>query len=140
MFPEVEEFITTQVNSRTKMGKSFLFDFDAGDFTVVDGKVVECESIKAVKVWIKKILFTEKNRFKVYESGEYGVSLKDFINGDYPAVFAEIEIEREIKEALLKNVDITAVHTFNFKRNGRTLNCSFTVETIYGTTGGEITI
>ncbi|QHI71459.1 DUF2634 domain-containing protein [Aminipila terrae] len=140
MFPEVKEFITTQENARTKMGKSFLFDFDSGDFTVVDGKVVECEGIEAVKVWIKKILFTEKNRFKIYESGEYGVSLKDFISGDYPAVFAEIEIEREIKEALLKNVDITAVHTFNFKKNGRTLNCSFTAETIYGTTGGEITI
>lgn len=140
MFPKIEENITMNNSPLTKMGKSFLFDFDAGDFTVVDGKVQECHSIEAVRVWIKKVLYTEKNRFKIYESGEYGVSLKDFVNGDYPAVFAEIEIEREIKEALLKNVDITTVHTFNFKRNGRTLNCSFTVETIYGTTGGEITI
>lgn len=140
MFPKIEENITINNSPLTKMGKYFVFDFEAGDFTVVDGKVLECDRIEAIKVWIKKVLYTQKSKFKIYESGEYGVSLKDFINGDYPMAFAQIEIEREVKEALLKNVDITAVNSFKFERSGRNLNCSFTVETKYGTTGGEITI
>lgn len=140
MFPEFTEDIELQGDTLTEMGKSFLFDFDAGDFTVTDGKILKCDGLDAVKVWIKKILYTEKSKFKIYESGEYGVTLKDFISGDYPLAFAQIEIEREVKEALLQNVDITAVHNFQFEQIGRTLHCSFTVETKYGTTGGEITI
>ena len=144
MFPEIEETaISTEVQETTTMGKSFLFDFDTGDFTTIDGKVVQATGLDAIKVWINKILNTEKFKFKIYETdeqNEYGVSLLDFVNNDYPLDFVKIEIEREIKEALLENVEITSVGNFVFTREKRTLACSFTVETIYGVTGGEITI
>lgn len=140
MFPKITESTKKPKVPLTKMGKSFLFDFDTGEFIVVDGKVSKCVGIDAVKVWIKKALNTEKFKFKIYETCEYGVCLKDFINGDYPLAFVQIEVEREVKETLIKNVDITSINNFQFSQNGRNLICSFTVETIYGKTGGEITI
>lgn len=46
------------LNNETKLSsgtKSYLFDFDRGDFVVRDGKLIECDGIDAIKVWIEKI-------------------------------------------------------------------------------------
>lgn len=143
MFPETNISETEVTTETAKMGKSFLFDFAKGDFKTVDGKLVEARELDALKVWIEKILKTEKFKFKIYETGdqnEYGVSLLDFINNDYPLSFTKIEIEREVKEALAKNPEIISVSGFEFAREKRTLICTFMIDTIYGVTGGELTI
>lgn len=143
MFPKTEIVNIVIPTEDTKMGASFLFDFKAGDFTVIDGKIVKLKEIEAVKVWIEKILSTEKFKYSIYKKDgeeEYGVKLKDLINSDYPKEFIKIELEREIKEALSRNKDISNVHSFIFKQIKRNLNCSFTVETVYGATGGELKI
>ena len=44
------------------------------------------------------------------------------------------------RKHFLKNTDISSVHSFEFEKKRRKLTCSFTVETVYGTTGGEVTI
>ena len=51
MFPETRE-ISFASSSGSYGTKSFLFDFDTGDFNVRDGKLIECDGIEAVKVWI----------------------------------------------------------------------------------------
>lgn len=144
MFPKEDTSQEQQKTSAKSGGKSFLFDFDTGDFMVIDGKIKPVENLEAVRIWIDKILRTERFKFRVYEKEnneeEYGVSLLDFTNGNYDMAFKKIEIEREIKEALAKNTAISKVHSFVFEQKKRTLNCKFTVETIYGTAGGEITI
>ncbi|MBN7773163.1 DUF2634 domain-containing protein [Clostridium aminobutyricum] len=141
MFPNTEITEIAVTEEETNMGTSFLFDFKRGDFVTVDGKVTAVSGLGAVKGWIKKVLNTEKGKFKIYEtdeSQEYGVKLKDFVTSGYSTDFVQIELEREIKEALARNTDITRVHTFEFEKNKRKLTCSFTVETVYGTTGGEV--
>lgn len=143
MFPstEIPEMIGTE--EATNMGTSFLFDFKKGDFITVDGKVGTANGLDAVEVWIKKILHTEKGKFKIYETDQavaYGVTVKDFVTSGYSMDFIKMEMEREIKEALSKNTDITNIHSFEFEKKRRKLTCSFTVETVYGTTGGEVTI
>ena len=145
MFPEIDEssIATTGEETVNTLGKSFLFDFDQGDFITVDGKVSVIDGIDKVKVWIEKILRTERFKFKVYATGEqneYGISLLDFVNSSYPLDFVKIEMEREVKEALARNPEIERVYGFEFTRDKRKLTCSFTVDTIYGSTGGEITI
>lgn len=42
-----------------------------------DGKLVECDGIDAIKVWIEKILRTEKNRYKIYDGTDYGCQIED---------------------------------------------------------------
>lgn len=142
MFPEYEPQLNTNIEqNKTTSRKSFLFDFYTGDFVLKDGKLVEVEGIESLKVWIQKILKTEKFKFKVYETGEvneYGATLLDLINSEYPQIFIQSEIEREITEALLRNSEILNVENFIFTRETRFLIVNFDVITIYGSIRQEM--
>lgn len=142
MFPEYEPQLNTNIEQdKTTSGKSFLFDFYIGEFVLKDGKLVEVEGIESLKVWIQKILKTEKFKFKIYEIGEvneYGVTLLDLINSEYPQIFIQSEIEREITEALLRNSEILNVENFIFTRENRFLIVNFDVITIYGSIRQEM--
>ena len=48
------------------------------------------------------------------------------------------EIERTIKEVLLKNNSIKSVENFKFERNKKLLTVSFDCSTIYGTIENEV--
>lgn len=39
----------------------------AGQFAVRNGRLVTIEGVAALKMWIEKILRTERNRFRVYD-------------------------------------------------------------------------
>lgn len=142
MFPEYEPQLNNiDQETKTTLGKSFLFDFNTGDFVLKDGKLVEVEGIEALKIWIQKILKTEKFKFKIYETGEtneYGVTLLDLINKGYPTYFVQAEIQREITEALLMNPEINDISNFIFARETRGLAVTFTVDSIYGSTENEV--
>jgi len=130
MFPEIQD--STVVNSleATTTGKSFLFDFTAGEFVIRDGKLVECDVIEAIKTWIEKILRTEKERFKIYDGTEYGCRLEDLLIGNnYSAAFIEAELKREIEDALIQNPNISAVSNFSIERTASGIIVSMEVET-----------
>lgn len=136
MFPEFSPGIGINEEREEKVtGRSFVFDFEKGDFLVKDGKLVEVEGIEAIRIWIQKVLKTEKFKFKIYKTGsenEYGVTILELINSGHPQFFIQAEIQREIEEALLRNPDIKSVNNFNFERDKRTLIVNITVNTIYG--------
>lgn len=142
MFPEYEPQLNNIAQEiKTTLGKSFLFDFNKGDFVLKDGKLQVVEDMEALKVWIEKILKTEKFKFKIYKTGEtneYGITLLDLINSGYPKPFIQAEIQREVTEALLTNEEIISVENFNFTREKRTLVVSFQVNTAYGTIEQEV--
>ena len=135
MFPETKEI--SFASSAESLGtKSYLFDFDTGDFVVRDGKLIECDDIEAVKVWIEKILRTEKGRFKIYDNTEYGARIEDLIVGNnYSVAFIESEIKREIEDALLQNPQISAVSNIRITRGINSL--SIEMEVTLGDTGGN---
>ena len=118
MFPNSTD-ITLDNKSDTSSGtKSYMFDFENGDFVVRDGKLIECDGISAIKVWIEKILRTEKGRYPIYDNTEYGCHLGDLIIGNnYTAEFIEAELKREIGDAIKQNTQITSVTNFNITRN-----------------------
>ena len=65
MFPKRSNDVSVQNTEQSASGrKSYLFNFDKGDFVVRDGKLVECDGIEAIKVWIEKIIRTEKYRYR----------------------------------------------------------------------------
>lgn len=143
MFPIYEPQLNSIENeeNKTTAGKSFLFDFKTGDFIVRDGKLAEVEGIEALKVWIEKILKTEKFKFKIYETGEideYGITLLELINSGHPQIYIQAEIQRTVTETLEKNVEIINVDEFSFSRDKRTLVVNFTVNSVYGTVGQEV--
>ena len=128
MFPNSND-ITIDNESNTSIGtKSYMFDFENGDFVVRDGKMIECDSIDAIKVWIEKILRTEKGRYPIYDNTEYGCHLEDLIIGNsYTAEFIEAELKREIEDALKQNPRITSVTNFNITRNTNAITVTLEV-------------
>ena len=140
MFPEFQfnsERTTTTTETSTN-GRSFLFDFTTSEFVLKDGKVQVTEGVEAVKVWIQKILKTEKFKFKIYN--EYGATLLEFVNSGNPFAFICAEIQLSVEEALKQNKEIVSVTNFNFERLKRSLVISFDVETIYGTITQEVNL
>lgn len=138
MLPKIAElqFKTTDNTDLPQMGKSFLFDFKTGDFVLKDGRLVEISGIEAVKVWIQKILKTEKYRYKVYEredKNEYGIVLEDLIVGNnFPQSFVESELKREITGALTKHPMIKSLTDWKIEKKNPLLNISFKVNLLDG--------
>ena len=128
MFPNSTD-ITIDNESNTSSGtKSYLFDFTTGDFIVRDGKLIECDGIESIKVWIEKILRTEKGRCPIYDNTEYGCHLEDLIIGNsYTVEFIEAELKREIEDALKQNPRITSVTNFNITRNTNAITVTLEV-------------
>ena len=135
MFPETNDIAFS--SSADSLGtKSYLFDFDTGDFVVRDGKLIECDGLDAVKIWIEKILRTEKGRFKIYDDTEYGTRLEDLIVGNsYSVSFIESELKREIEDALLQNPQIRSVTNIEITRGINSLTVEMEVK--LGDTGGN---
>ena len=140
MFPSVDETIQQNTENKSSGTKSYLFDFAKGDFVVQDGKLVACDGIEAIRVWIEKIIRTEKGRFLIYDDTEYGCHLEDLIIGNsYTVEFIESELKREIEEALLQNPQISAVGNFKITRGVNNLTVQMEVF-LNGTGANSITV
>ena len=72
----------------------------------------KCDGEDAVKQAIYKILNTERYDYPVY-SDDYGIEIKDLIG--MPDDYCMSELERRIKEALLRDDRIDDVSDFLFK-------------------------
>lgn len=132
MFPEITELelpkTTQEIEQRQGIGRSFLFDFKKGDFILENGKPVEIDGVKAIQVWIEKILRTQKFKWKIYEDTSYGTTIEDLIVGHgYPMSFLESELKREITEGLLKHPKIESLSEWKFLREKDKLYVIFTV-------------
>ncbi len=140
MFPS-QELTTTTKNSTT--GKTMSFDFETGDFVVKDGKVVTLTGLEGLEMWITKVLKTDKNKFKIYNTDnveKYGVTLLELVTSDYPRPFIEAQVQAAIIETLMKNNDIKEVYNFSFTRDKKTLIVNFTVTSVYGITEKKVII
>lgn len=142
MFPNQDN---SNASTSNEIGEGVIlsFDFDTGEFNMKDGKPIELTGIEALKMWIKKVLKTEKHKFKIYTSTDsdyaYGITIRDYINNtNVPYSFRIAEIQREITEVLMMNSNINSVSNFNFERNKRTLVISFTVNSVYGVSQEEV--
>lgn len=122
-------------NEVQDLGKSFLFDFKKGDFVLKDGRLVEIEGIKAIQVWIEKVLRTQKFRWGIYKDVDYGCTIEDLIVGNsYPKSFLESELKREITDAVLKHPLIESLINWDFVRTDDKLRVIFTVNLLDGKT------
>lgn len=140
MFPKTDT-VLTRVEAPAQTGtKSYLFDFNKGDFVVRDGKLVECDGMDALKVWIEKILKTEKGRYRIYDGTGYGCQLEDLIIGNtYTLEFTEAELKREVEEAILKNPLVISVSNFALTKTANALTIQIEVKA-NDTAGNLITV
>jgi phage baseplate assembly protein W len=140
MFPQTSDLPRSAAQNITKygFGKSFLFDFDKGDFVLRDGKTVVAEDVEALKVWIEKILRTKRGEYKIYEGTPYGSRFDDLIIGSafHPA-FIDSELRREVEDALTQNPQIITISEFEVDRSASNCTVSFAVTLASGLSFGQ---
>lgn len=129
--------INIETERRVTMGTSYRFDFDEREFVIKDGRLVKTKGLEALKVWIIKILKTEKFRFKVYDRtdrNEYGVGIEDLIVGhNYPPEFIDSELRQEVESALRRHPMINSISNWSAVRDGARVIISFKANLTDGT-------
>jgi len=129
---EMPELIEQQqAQPEPEYPKSYLFDFEKGDF-VIDGagRIVIADGHTAWAQWCVKTVLTERFAYLAY-SGNYGVEIDEALKQPTRAV-VEAEVERTITEALLFDPRTYTVRDFSFEWRGDELYISFTVIPVVG--------
>ncbi len=141
MFPEMAQLKFKQSKSpKNTNGKSFRFDFAAGDFILLDGKPVVIDDLEALKIWVEKIIRTEKYKYMIYErvdGNEYGLTLVDLIGSVLPLAFVEAELKREINEAVTSHPRIVSISDLSTERDGSWGKIAFKINLTDGQTIGQ---
>lgn len=142
--PEITELEFSEAELEEELqpiGKTFLYDFNKGDFVMKGGKLVELFELDALKMWIMKVMKSESFRFKIYEDTAYGTSIESLIGSSLPRAYIEAEIEREVTESLLLSPYINRLEGWTFQRDGKWMRINFTViSPMYNTFNMEVSI
>jgi hypothetical protein len=136
-FPDAD--LKTPQTNQQRIHATYDWDFDAGDFALKDGKLVQLTGIDYLIVWIQKALRTVKDTL-IYTGTNYGSNQYSLIGRNFHPEFEKSEYKRMILEALLQNDAIIGVESFTFSQTGSRLTIGFTVQSIYGTTNQQAVI
>lgn len=129
---EMPELIEQQqAQSEPEYPKSYLFDFEKGDF-VLDGagRIVIADGHRTWVQWCIKAVMTERFAYLAY-SQNYGTEIDTALK--QPSRQAvEAELERTITEALLVDPRTEMVRDFQFTWKGDQLEVAFTAVPVVG--------
>ena len=90
------------------------------------------EDNEAIKVWIYKLLKTERYRHIAYYD-DYGLELEKYVGKVPNDGISSSAVYADIKEAVLVNPYILAVNNVRFSKEGKKLTIQMEYETVYGT-------
>lgn len=112
-------------------GKTFLIDFKKGKMLRKNGKLIKTDDERAVRMWLEKVLLTEKYKWNIYKSNgtnQYGMTYKANLQGQrFPTPVLYSEFIRELKETILKNKQIIEIKNIDIQLIKHTLETKFTV-------------
>lgn len=97
-----------------------------GGELVLSGRV---DGLAALRQAVNLLLQIEQAEYAIFSS-EYGVALADLLG--QPMSYVIPEVERRLREALLRDERILAVEDFSFAANGRRLGVGLVIKSIYG--------
>lgn len=116
-----------QAIESSRIGRSFLFDFETGQHSIVDGAVVECDELTAIRQWLELMCKTMLDKYAVYENSGFGTSAEKFVgHRTLPQGFMASELEREIQESVQLNPAIDHAENFSVSRRTRGMEIAFT--------------
>jgi len=148
VFPDIttvslDALITDSTTATTSIDSKidYKFDFDLGDFVVMDGSLYQIQDVEEIKMFIRKSIKTEKYKFKIYEheedTDEYGVTLGELMGQVLPKIIFESNIKDTITNALLKHNRILSLTDWNIEQAKSKFIVNFTVNMIDGVSFGE---
>lgn len=112
--------------SKNTNGKTFLIDFQKKKMLRSNGKLIKTDDERAVRMWIEKVLLTEKHKWDIYI--EYGMTYKaDLLGQRFPTPVLYSEFERQLIETMLKNKQIIDINILEIKLEKHTLKTKFEV-------------
>ncbi|MGG6314104.1 DUF2634 domain-containing protein [Paenibacillus macerans] len=109
----------------TTFGRSWRFDFEAGEFVVTPtGKIAQADEIAAWKMWCEKAIRTPRYRHLIY-SRSYGQEFEDLIGQGYSRAVQESEIRRIATETLMVDPRTLSVEgvVFSWQEDGCRFAC-----------------
>lgn len=120
----------TEIQKETD-GKTYLIDFKKGKMLRKNGKLIKTDDERAVRMWLEKVLLTEKYKWNIYKSNginQYGMTYKANLQGQrFPTPVLYSEFIRELKETILKNKQIIEIKNMDIQLIKHTLETKFTV-------------
>ncbi|MBW2672125.1 MAG: DUF2634 domain-containing protein [Deltaproteobacteria bacterium] len=130
LFPTEEAQVAMEETqaSQVKFGKSWVFDFEKGDFVLSPtGKVVEADGVEAYRQWAHKTMLTPRYRHVIY-SRNYGQEFEDLLRRNLTRAGNESEIKRMVTEALMVDPRTASVgdFTFNWREDAVYFTCTVT--------------
>ncbi|WP_338995249.1 DUF2634 domain-containing protein [Fusobacterium polymorphum] len=118
-------------NSKNSNGKTFLIDFQKKKLLKSNGQLIKTDDERAVRMWIEKVLLTEKYKWNIYKSNgpnQYGMKYKDMLLSQrFPTPVLYSEFERELTETMKKNKQIIEIRNIDIKLEKHTLKTKFEV-------------
>lgn len=142
IFPEQNFTEEEKTNEEIQVKNTWNFDFATGDFLMKDGKIDVVKKLDALENWIRKVIKTDKNRYKIYTNTKFGLSadLKKIVNSDLNLSLKKMRIEEVLTNALIINKDIIEVKNFKFEQIKRSLKVTFDVKSTFGTIEEEVEV
>ncbi|MCF0163243.1 MAG: DUF2634 domain-containing protein [Fusobacterium necrophorum] len=127
----VDYLKSTNIQGKRKNGKTFLIDFQKGKMLRRNGKLIKTDDERSVRMWIEKVLLTEKYKWNIYKnngSNQYGMRYKAMLLGQrFPTPVLYSEFTRELEETVLKNKQIKEIKDIDVKLVKHALETRFTV-------------
>lgn len=125
---------TETQESELPLFKEMAIDFETGEPIIKNNEIVTLEGQEALKVWIWKVLETERYKYKAY-SNNYGNELKEQLGTIYDKTIKDAILENEIRECLGVNPYIVRLHSFSIETPEGMQHpyIYFSVDTVYGT-------
>lgn len=113
--------------------KEMAIDFETGEPIIKNNEIVTLEGSEALKVWIWKVLKTERYKYKAY-TDNYGNELKEQLGTIYDKAIKDAILENEIRECLGVNPYIVRLHSFSIETPEGMQHpyIYFSVDTVYG--------
>ena len=112
-------------------GKTFLIDFQKKKMLKENGKLIKTSDERAVRMWIEKVLLTEKFKWNIYKNNglrQYGMKYKSMLLGQrFPTPVLYSEFERELIETMKKNNQVVELKNINILLDKNVLKTNFTV-------------
>lgn len=118
--------------------KELAFDFETGQLKTRSGQYYYVEKNEALKIWIKKALFSSRYTYLAY-STDYGNEIYTLVGRYLAKALLYSELKRMIEEALLCNPYILSLSDFKVEQKGAKVTCTYAVNTVYGSVADSYT-